>query len=438
MIKTIQNFNFLILVLFSLLYLYQMVFVFLRLLGRRKQLEAKTLHKYAVVVSARNEAAVIGGLLDSIASQNYPSNLIDVYVVADNCTDDTAQVARAHRAIVYERFNRFQVGKGYALNYLFGQIETTVGLESYDGYLVFDADNVLDENYIREMNKVFDNGYAVVTSYRNSKNYGSNWISAGYALWFLRESKYLNGARMQCGTSCAVSGTGFLVSSEIIQENNGWKHHLLTEDIEFSTDSMIQGRVIGYSEDAVLYDEQPIRFKESWNQRLRWTKGFYQVFLHYGKALLGGMIPWRQGNVYRDEKEGGRHQSGAGYHFQCYDMMMTLAPATLLTLFTMFVNGAVWIMGLLSGKLLWVEASAEAIGGCLLGIYMSLFFFGLVTTITEWKRIHCETRKKIQYLFTFPIFIFTYIPISIAALFKKVTWVPIRHTIVKDVQEIRG
>lgn len=154
MIKTIQNFNFLILVLFSLLYLYQMVFVFLRLLGRRKQLEAKTFHKYAVVVSARNEAAVIGGLLDSIASQNYPSNLIDVYVVADNCTDDTAQVARAHRAIVYERFNRFQVGKGYALNYLFGQIETTVGLESYDGYLVFDADNVLDENYIREMNKV--------------------------------------------------------------------------------------------------------------------------------------------------------------------------------------------------------------------------------------------------------------------------------------------
>ena len=87
--------------------------------------------------------------------------------------------------------------------------------------MVFDADNVLDENYVAEMNKVFGSGYSVVNSYRNSKNYGSNWISAGYALWFLRESKYLNGARMQCGTSCAISGTGFLVSNEIIRENNG-------------------------------------------------------------------------------------------------------------------------------------------------------------------------------------------------------------------------
>ena len=89
-------------------------------------------------------------------------------------------------------------------------------------------------NYISEMNKLFDNGYKVITSYRNSKNFNSNWISAGYALWFLRESKYLNNARMILNTSCAISGTGFLVSDEIIKRNNGWKYHLLTEDLEFS------------------------------------------------------------------------------------------------------------------------------------------------------------------------------------------------------------
>ena len=418
MVTWIRSFNFIIMLFFVMCYAYQLVFVFIRFFFKEKKLEAKKLHKYAVVISARNEGAVIGELLDSIRRQNYPSSLIEIFVVADNCTDNTAQVAREHRAIVYERFDHVQIGKGYALNYLFAKIDADFGLESFDGYMVFDADNVLDENYIREMNKVFDNGYEVVTSYRNSKNYGSNWISAGYALWFLRESKYLNGARMQCGSSCAISGTGFLVSNKIIRKNNGWKHHLLTEDIEFSTDSIIQGRVIGYSEKAVLYDEQPVKFRESWNQRLRWTKGFYQVFGRYGRQLISGVTK--------------KHS------FQCYDMLMTLAPATLLTLLTLVMNSVFGVAGIMFGHAKWVEITVEAVVSNLSGIYLSLFFFGLVTTVTEWKQIHCEWKKKLQYLFTFPIFIFTYIPIAVAAIFKKVTWIPISHTIVKNVQQIRG
>lgn len=417
MVTWIRSFNFIMLLVFTLCYCYQFGYVLVRFFKKQKVYTAKKLHKYAVLISARNEGAVIGELLESLHRQNYPQELLDIYVVADNCTDKTAQIAEDHGAIVYERFDRRLVGKGYALNYLFEKIYARSGLEAYDGYFVFDADNVLDENYVREMNKVFDNGYEIVTSYRNSKNYGSNWISAGYALWFLRESKYLNGARMQCGTSCAISGTGFLVANRIIRENNGWKHHLLTEDIEFSTDNIIQGRVIGYCEQAVLYDEQPTDFHESWNQRLRWTKGFYQVFANYGGQLLNGILEQ--------------------HRFQCYDMLMTLAPATLLTLLTIALNSAFGIAGVLLGHPLWTDVTMEAVLGNIVSVYSSLFFFGLVTTITEWRRIHCEWYKKICYLFTFPIFIFTYIPIAIVALFKKVTWVPIRHTIVKSVQQIR-
>lgn len=417
MVTWIRSFNFIMLLVFTLCYCYQFGYVLVRFFKKQKVYTAKKLHKYAVLISARNEGAVIGELLESLHRQNYPQELLDIYVVADNCTDKTAQIAEDHGAIVYERFDRRLVGKGYALNYLFEKIYARSGLEAYDGYFVFDADNVLDENYVREMNKVFDNGYEIVTSYRNSKNYGSNWISAGYALWFLRESKYLNGARMQCGTSCAISGTGFLVANRIIRENNGWKHHLLTEDIEFSTDNIIQGRVIGYCEQAVLYDEQPTDFHESWNQRLRWTKGFYQVFANYGGQLLNGILEQ--------------------HRFQCYDMLMTLAPATLLTLLTIVLNSAFGIAGVLLSHPLWTDVTMEAVLGNIVSVYSSLFFFGLVTTITEWRRIHCEWYKKICYLFTFPIFIFTYVPIAIVALFKKVTWVPIRHTIVKSVQQIR-
>ena len=417
MVTLIRSFNFIMLLVFTLCYCYQFGYVLVRFFKKQKVYTAKKLHKYAVLISARNEGAVIGELLESLHRQNYPQELLDIYVVADNCTDNTAQIAEDHRAIVYERFDRRLVGKGYALNYLFEKIYARSGLEAYDGYFVFDADNVLDENYVREMNKVFDKGDEIVTSYRNSNNYGSNWISAGYALWFLRESKYLNGARMQCGTSCAISGTGFLVANRIIRENNGWKHHLLTEDIEFSTDNIIQGRVIGYCEQAVLYDEQPTDFHESWNQRLRWTKGFYQVFANYGGQLLNGILEQ--------------------HRFQCYDMLMTLAPATLLTLLTIVLNSAFGIVGVLLGHPLWTDVTMEAVLGNIVSVYSSLFFFGLVTTITEWRRIHCEWYKKICYLFTFPIFIFTYVPIAIVALFKKVTWVPIRHTVVKSVQQIR-
>ena len=393
------------------------MYVGLRFIKKMPIITAQKKHKYAILIAARNESQVIGELLKSVREQDYPKELLDIIVVADNCTDRTAEVASKHGAIVFERRNMQKIGKGYALDYAFKQIQSMFDIECYEGYIILDADNVLDENYIKEMNNVFDSGYRIVTSYRNSKNFGYNWISAGYALWFLRESKYLNGARMLLNTSCAVSGTGFLVSSGIIKEDNGWKYNLLTEDIEFSVDKIIHKNVIGYCETAVLYDEQPISFKTSWNQRMRWTKGFYQVMHHYGMKLLQGCI--------------------FGKRFQCFDMLMTIAPATLLTLSILLID--FWFMGygLAFERYTLATAALSAIWQGVCNMYLSLFFFGLITTITEWKKIYACTTKKILYLFTFPIFMFTYVPIAVVAIFKKVTWEPIEHTFVKKVAEIR-
>ena len=411
-------------VLFALMYSYQIVYMVVALItkrGKNPVLQNAHPYKYAVIVAARNEELVIGQLIKSIKNQKYPKGLIDIFVIADNCTDNTARVAKEAGAIVRERFNKAQIGKGYALDYMIKIIEREYSSRKYEGYFVFDADNLLDENYIAEMNKTFNQGYKVITSYRNSKNYDQNWISAGYALWFLHEAEYLNLPRMKLNTSCAISGTGFLVQANLIKENGGWIHHLLTEDIEFSVSQIIKGEKIGYCRNAMFYDEQPVTFAQSWNQRIRWAKGFYQVFAKYGKDLIGSIF------------------KGKCNKFSCFDMTMTIMPAMLISSLSITVNGLFYLAGifdLIEGKGIIQETTMTMLKS-FFWYYGILFIIGFITTLTEWRKIHCSGWKKIAYTFTFPFFMFTYIPISIVALFKNVEWKPIAHTVAKSLDEVR-
>ncbi|QFG01222.1 glycosyltransferase [Psychrobacillus glaciei] len=410
--------------LFTCMYSYQIFYMFVAFKAKQNkssEIQNVLYHKYAVIIPARNEELVIGQLIKSIKNQKYPEELIDIFVVADNCTDDTAQVAKKAGAIVRERFNKIQIGKGYALDYILKIIENEYSSNKHDGYIVFDADNLLDENYITELNKTFNQGYRVITSYRNSKNYDQNWISAGYALWFLHEAEYLNLPRMVLNTSCAISGTGFLIQAELIEENGGWIHHLLTEDIEFSVSQIIKGEKIGYCRNAIFYDEQPVTFAQSWHQRLRWAKGFYQVFYKYGKDLIG--------NTFRGKRN----------KFSCFDMTMMVMPAVLISSVCIVVNGLFYLaifLGIFDGQ----EITHAASVGILYSIswyYGVLYILGLITTLTEWGKIHCSGWKKIAYTITFPLFMLTYIPISVVALFKHVEWKPIAHTVVKSLDDVR-
>lgn len=423
--KTINTINSILYIALTVLYFYQFIYIVIALIGDKKKkldtYEAKKLHKFAFIIAARNEQAVIGNLINSIKQQNYPAELIDVIVVADNCTDDTAQIAREHGAICYERFNNMLVGKGYALDYCFNKIVEQFGdYTAYDGYFIFDADNVIDKNYVKEMNKVFDRGYNVITSYRNSKNYDTNWITSGYSLWFIREAKYLNNPRMMLKTSCAVSGTGFLVNSLIIKKNNGWKFNLLTEDIQFSVVNILEGEKIGYCESAMFYDEQPTTFKQSWNQRMRWSKGFYQVMFRYGRELIAMMFKKREMFV------------------SCYDMFMTLAPATLLSIGCILLNLIFLAYGATDVHMLRriLPGTLGSIAFAGVNFYLLMFSIGFITLVTEWNKILAPANKKIKSLFTFPLFMITYVPISLVALVKKVEWKPIAHSISKSVEEI--
>ncbi len=412
--EIIKSINHAIALIICVCYFYQFVYLAIPFLIKKRKHKKTKKHKFAVLIAARNEEKTIANLIKTIKEQNYPQKLIKIFVVADNCTDNTAQVSRDAGAIVYERFNKEKVGKGYALDFLIEKIDEDFSKEKFDAFFVFDADNLLKSNYITEMNKTFSDGYEVVTSYRNSKNYGDNWISAGYALWFLRESQYLNRPRMLLGVSSAISGTGFMFSREVMQKYGGWKFFLLSEDTEFTVNNVLNNIKIGYCDTAIFYDEQPVKFKQSWKQRMRWAKGYLQVIGKYGKSLV--------------------KKSALDLDFSAFDMIMVMTPAIILTIIGIICNISISAASLLVGKSLLI--SIESIMEFFLNSYLTVYVVGLLTTITEWKRIYATPLKKILYTFTFPIFMATYIPISFVALFKKVEWEPIEHTRAKTLDEV--
>ena len=356
----------------------------------------------------------MGNLIDSLKKQTYNGEYLTVFVVADNCTDNTAEVARNAGAIVYERFNAERVGKGYAIEFLYERICEDYGEEFFDAYAIFDADNIVAPTFFEEINKVYSDKYPVVTCYRNSKNYGDNWVSAGYALWFLRESQYLNRSRMRCRTTCAVSGTGFVFDAAIMRETGGWKFFLLTEDIEFTNYNVLQGRKIGYAEKAVIYDEQPTKFSQSCHQRMRWARGYIQVMGKFGLKLVRGIFSKKCTS--------------------CFDMSCTILPALVLSILSVVINFTAGItLAIMGANIAPIALGfAKTIGG----MYALMFVLGTITVITEWKNIHCSTFKKIFYAFTFPLFMITYVPVTMAALFARNEWKPIEHNKSKTLDDI--
>ena len=405
--QALNVFNIAIGAIFMACYAYQIVFLIISFFTRPKKYhDTDKRFKYAFIIAARDEEAVIADLCDSIRSQNYPSELVDIYVVADNCADNTAHIARDRGAHVLERNDPSHIGKGYALGAVFEHIDATVGISAYDGYIVMDADNLLDENYLFEMNKSFASGEKIVTGYRNTKNYGENWLSQGYSVWYMREMRQLNAVRSVLGTTAELRGTGFLVSSDIILSQGGWRQHLLIEDVEFAAEQVLAGERIAYCHDAVFYDEQPTGFVASWWQRRRWCRGYLQILRRYGARLMGAFF--------------------RGRGFSNFDMVMSMCPAFFITVGAAAVNLLAWLLAaILEPQSLLSVLMAS--GSLMIAAYLPFMAVGLVAVITEWGRIRASTLQKLCSVLVFPVFMATYIPIAAISLFRGVEWKPTRH-----------
>ena len=396
-----------LLVLTSICYFYQVIYLILPLFHKPAHEAVEKKNRYAILIAARNEEAVLPHLLDSIAAQDYPGT-IHTFVVADNCTDRTAELAEAHGARVFQRFNKHQIGKGYALNYLLDHIDQS----QYDAFLIFDADNLLEKDYVRQINRVASLGYDAFCGYRNAKNFGDNWLSAGYGLWYLHDSTHMNRSRMALSTTCAVNGTGFGFTRDLLERMGGWHFFTLTEDIEFTTWCATRGIRVGYCHDAILYDEQPTAFSVSVRQRTRWVQGGLQVSVKYAGDLLRGLF------------RGGRTAYAS---FETATLSLWGYGMGILSL------GTALAAAYLAGRWLGLfQAVAASIGGA----YLSFFLIGALTLLTEHRRIRCGLRGKALALFGFPLFMLSYAPIALSALFRKFQWQPIEHKAAISAREL--
>ena len=367
---------------------------------KEKPLKVNKEHRFMAIIPAHNEEAVIGNLIESLKNQNYNKDLYDIYVIADNCTDNTARVAKEQGAIVYERFNEKEKTKGYALDWFLQQkIKEDA---PYDAICIFDADNIVDKDFIKAMNRKLCQGEDVVQGYRDIKNPTDNWITSGYALFYWTNHRFYHLARYNLGLSPMLNGTGFMVNFDIIKENNGWKTITLTEDIEFSLQRILKGKRLGWATDAIVYDEQPTGFKQSWSQRSRWTVGHMQCIKEY------------TGKFAKEAKENKSMVTIDGLLY-----IIGSTPMFILTILLLISNFVLYAIDGMS--------QAELISN-LLRYLIPTFVLPSATAAFVMYLDGKPIKPMIKGFFTYPLFMGSWIIINIKCLFKReTTWEKITH-----------
>lgn len=225
-------------VVFGIFLFYRTIYMIVGLFGHSRRFPlAKPDKRYCFVFCARNEEKVIGNLIDSTRDLSYDQSLLDIIVLADNCSPDdkTAEIARKKGCIVYERHDLSKCRKGYALQWLFSQLKHDLphGIETYYAYLFMDSDNVMAKDFLNRLNDAFQAGYDVVTGYRNVKNPSENWLTAIGAFNLYRGPLASARARSVFCCNHQITGTGFGIRSFLIRD--GWPCTMLLEDNEMTT-----------------------------------------------------------------------------------------------------------------------------------------------------------------------------------------------------------
>ena len=384
---------------------YYAIFLPCALRRRRAWPEHAPRCRFAVLVAARNEQAVIGHLVESLLAQDYPVDLFDVYVIPNNCTDDTAGAARAAGAQILEC--PFPVhSKGDVLRQVVALLDKQ---GRHDAICVFDADNVVDPGFLAAMNNAWCAGARAAQGYRDSKNPHDTIISGNYSIYYWMVNRFYSHARNAVGLSAIVNGSGFMADLGLLREMGGWNTLTLTEDIEFTTKCILRDVRVEWVPQALTYDEQPLTFAQSWRQRCRWSTGLYQCLAHYLAPLVRGLF-----------------SSGVrGFRARLDQIIFLLAP--IIQIF--------WLISLVAGqamRILQVHYNLFPSTPVFTSLFLSIIVsyavstaMAVVVTALERKPVGPMLRGILSYW----VFIMSWLPINTYCLVHRTTeWKAIAHT----------
>lgn len=376
----------------SIMYILYYVLTGILAFTKRKQVRKyKEKNRFGVIIPARDEEKVIGNLLESLKEQNYPKDLFDIYVLPNNCTDNTKEIAIEKNANIIECYLNIK-SKGEALAFAFDYLKE----RDYKAYIIFDADNVVHPNFIKEMNFTLNNGEEIAQGYRDSKNPSDTWISSSYSLHYMIQNTFVNKARRNIIQSCFLNGTGIMISKKVIEEK-GYTSKTMTEDIELTIKSAINNEKIAFVENAITYDEQTTTLKDSWKQRKRWSIGTMQCLGIYWKDLL-------------------KKRSFASID----SLIFLLAPILQVIGVIVFIVRAI-------ASILSYNLYTYCINQAFTGAFMYIISIGL--SILVIKMNNKKVRNYIKGIVMLPIFLLTWLPINMMALLnQKAEWEKIEHT----------
>jgi cellulose synthase/poly-beta-1,6-N-acetylglucosamine synthase-like glycosyltransferase len=248
----------------------------------RTALPDRAHHRFVILVPAHNEELLIASTVASLRALDYPQELFRIHVVADNCTDSTAERARAAGAEVHVRFALDARGKGPALQWLLQRL-WSLG-DPHDAVVIVDADSTLSANFLRVMDAKLTEGHRVVQGYYAVRDPGTSWnVGLRYAGFALRH--YLRPlARTAFGGSCGLYGNGMAFRSEILRDRPLTAH--LTEDMELQLELLLAGVPVAFAPDAVVEAEMPTSLAGAQSQQQRWEQGRLDLARRYLPALV--------------------------------------------------------------------------------------------------------------------------------------------------------
>lgn len=355
-------------------------------------------HNYAILIPARNESLVIEKLLISIENQTKKIKPEDVYVIVETKKDKTVSIVEKHKMTIVYRKNLNKKRKGFALDDAIKEILKSN--KKYDAYFIFDADNILDKNYIKEMTKSFDEGYDIGIGYRNTKN-SKNLVSAASALTFSMINTIGNKRKSKYTNNLIISGTGYYIKGAIIESWKGFPFNSLTEDYELSLYSILNNLTTTYNDSAIYYDEQPEIFDVTITQRSRWVKGYFDARRNYIHKI-------RKSISKKDKNYASKITALIGVN-----PLITLIIGILLLLIDSITSFKNFIISLLIIFIL---------------IYITLMIFTYIIIKKEENKLDIKV-SKILLIFYNPFYLLSYIYCLYIAVTKKdLGWQEIKHT----------